>query len=47
MLAMNFQQMATLFGADDDLHLGDDAHALHQDGYPDDTDYLDDLDDDF
>ncbi|WP_433417231.1 hypothetical protein ACQP1V_42055 [Microtetraspora malaysiensis] len=44
---MNFQQIAALFGGDDDPHLGDDAHALHQDEQLDDTDYLDDLDDDF
>ncbi|MEU6407681.1 hypothetical protein [Microbispora sp. NPDC046933] len=44
MLKMLLQQMAELLDADDDLHLGDDAHALDQD---DDADETEDLDDDF
>ncbi|MEU7937577.1 hypothetical protein [Microbispora bryophytorum] len=44
MLKMLLQQMATLLDTDNDLHLGDDAHALDQD---DDADETEDLDDDF
>ncbi len=43
MFRMLIQQMAALLD-DDDLHLGDDAHALDLD---DDWDETDDLDDDF
>jgi hypothetical protein len=43
MLKMLLQHMATLLDADD-LHLGDDSHALDQD---DDSDETEDLDDDF
>ncbi|GGO77798.1 hypothetical protein [Nonomuraea cavernae] len=37
------EQLATLFGAYDDLHLGDDTHALDPD---EDVDEPADLDDD-
>ncbi|GLX00242.1 hypothetical protein [Microtetraspora sp. NBRC 16547] len=46
-LKMIFRQMAVLFGADDDPHLGDDSHALDLDEYLDETDDPDDLDDEF
>ncbi len=42
MLKMLLQQMAALLDVDDDLHLGDDAHALDQDDDADERDYLDD-----
>ncbi len=44
MLKLLLQQMAEFLDTDDDPHLGDDAHALDQDDYAEETD---DLDDDF
>ncbi|GAB3158593.1 hypothetical protein GCM10027161_64790 [Microbispora hainanensis] len=43
MFKMLLQQMVALLD-EDDLHLGDDAHALDPDDY---ADEMDDLDDDF
>ncbi|MGV9776494.1 hypothetical protein [Streptosporangium sp. NPDC003464] len=37
-----FEQLAALFGAYDDLHLGDDTHALDQYEEMDDPEELDD-----
>ncbi len=42
MLKMIFRQMAILFGADDDPHMGDDSHARDLDEYLDEEDDLDD-----
>ncbi|MEV0596878.1 hypothetical protein [Nonomuraea cavernae] len=43
MLRTIIEQLATLFGAYDEPHLGDDTHALDPD---EDVDELEDLDDD-